>query len=71
MVALEESVAVLSLPLPEGLEVVTIQICYNQVDITMRALYIAPDSDLSYLQSLLLYPGHLIYSSSHVILLGN
>ena len=46
MVALEESVAVLSMPSPAGLEVVTFQICYNQLYITMSALYIAPNSDL-------------------------
>ena len=40
MVALEELVPVLSLPSPKGLEVASFYICYNQVDITMCALYI-------------------------------
>ena len=71
MVALEESVPVLSLPSPAGLEVVSFQVCYNKVDSTMCALYVAPNSDLSYLQSLLLNLSHLIDSSSHVILLGD
>ena len=52
MVALGESVPVLSPPSPEGLEVVTFEICYNQVDIPMCDLYLAPDSVLSYHQSL-------------------
>ena len=39
MVPLEELIAVQPLPSPEGLEVVTFQIWYNQVDITMCALY--------------------------------
>ena len=59
MVTLEESIPILSLSSTEGLEVVTFQICYNQVDITMCGLYIVPNSDLSYLQSLLLYLSHL------------
>ena len=52
MITLEESEPVLCLSSPEGLEVVTFEICYNQIDITMCDLYIAPDSVLSYRQSL-------------------
>ena len=39
MVTLEESGPFLSLPSPEGLEVVTFHIRYNQVDLTVCSLH--------------------------------
>ena len=68
--ALEESISVLPLP-SEGLEMVIVQICYTQECITLCALCIPPNSDLSYFQSLLSHLSHLVVSSMQVIILGD
>lgn len=70
LVAVKDSIPVQSLPTPEDLEVVAVNLFYKEV-ITMITVYIPPSSDLSYLQSLFHYLSVTIQSSKQVILLGD
>ena len=70
LVAINESLQSSIIPSPDDLEIISVSITHQET-IILCTVYIPPNSDSDYLNSLLLYLSSLYISHDHIILVGD
>ena len=70
LVAVNESLQSSIIPSPDDLELISVSITHRDT-IIICTVYIPPNSDSNYVNSLLLYLSNLITSHDHIILVGD
>ena len=70
LVAINESLQSSIIPSPDDLEIISVSITHRET-IILCTVYIPPNSDSDYLNSLLLYLSSLYISHDHIILVGD
>ena len=70
LVAINESLQSSIIPSPDDLDIISVSITHQET-IILCTVYIPPNSDSHYLNSLLLYLSNVFISHDHIILVGD